>query len=166
MRVTNTHYKFHIPKYSRRSGPIRVLGASITPLGCFKLFYTEHIFWDLVDYANENAKRRKESDPDNNKGDWKMLTVDELKAYYGLVIMKDIITLDRDAHCWHQGGKHFLPYIRFGNVMSRNSLLNPFIPLLCWPNDSLSMLPTNCTKFDTFWTMCVGTFRMSMCHSG
>ena len=34
-----------------------------------------------------------------------MLTVDELKVYYGLVIMKDIIKLDRDAHYWHQGGK-------------------------------------------------------------
>ena len=92
-RVTIAH------KYSRRSGPICVLDASNTPLECCRLFYTEQIFWDLVDYANENAKRRKESDPDN----WKMLTVDELKAYYGLVIMKDIIKLDRDAHYWHQG---------------------------------------------------------------
>ena len=49
-----------------------------------------------------------------------MLMVDELKVYYGLVIMKDIIKLDRDAHYWHQGGKHFLLYTRFGNVMSRD----------------------------------------------
>ena len=110
------------PKYSRHSGPIRVLDASITPLECFKLFYTEQIFQDLVDFANENARRRKESDPDNNQGDWKMLMVDELKAYYGLVITKDIIKLDRDTHYWHQGGKHFLLYTRFGNVMSRNSV--------------------------------------------
>ena len=107
-------------KYSRCSGPVRVLDVSITPLECFNLFYTEQIFWDLVDFANENTRRRKESDPDNNKGDWKMLTVDELKVYYGLVIMKDIIELDRDAHYWHQGGKHFLLYTRFGNVMSRD----------------------------------------------
>ena len=49
-----------------------------------------------------------------------MLMVDELKAYYGLVIMKDIIKLDRDAHYWHQGGKRFLLYTRFGNVISRD----------------------------------------------
>ena len=108
------------PKYSRRSGPVRVLDASITPLEYFNLFYTAQIFRDLVDFANENARRSKESDPDNNKGDWKMLTVDELKVYYGLAIMKDIIKLDRDAHYWHQGGKHFLLYTRFGNVMSRD----------------------------------------------
>ena len=89
------------PKYSRRSGPVRVLDASITLLECSNLFYTEQIFRDLV----ENTRRRKESDTDNNKGDWKMLTVDELKVYYGLVIMKDIIKLDRDAHYWHQAGK-------------------------------------------------------------
>ena len=29
------------PKYSRRSGPVRVLDASITPLECFNLFYTD-----------------------------------------------------------------------------------------------------------------------------
>ena len=108
------------PKYSRHSGPIRVLDASITPLECFKLFYTEQIFQDLVDFANENARRRKESDPENNKGDWKMLMMDELKVYYGLVSMKDIIKLDRDAHYWHQGSKHFLLCTRFGNVMSRD----------------------------------------------
>ena len=49
-----------------------------------------------------------------------MLTVDELKSYYDLVIVKDIIKLDRDVHYWHQGGKRFLLYTRFGNVMSRD----------------------------------------------
>ena len=49
-----------------------------------------------------------------------MLMVDELKVYYGPVIMKDVIKLDRDAHCWHQGGNHFLLYNRFGNVRSRD----------------------------------------------
>ena len=86
------------PKYSRRSGPVRVLDSSITPLECFDLYYTEQIFGNLVDFANENARRRKESDPDQNKGDWNTLTVDELKVYYGLAIMKDIIKLDRDSH--------------------------------------------------------------------
>ena len=47
------------PKYSRRSGPVCVLDASITPLECFNLFYTEQFFQDLVDFANENARRRK-----------------------------------------------------------------------------------------------------------
>ena len=108
------------PNYSRHSGLVHVLDASITPSECFNLFYTEQISRDLVDFANENARRRKESDPDNNKGDRKMLMVDELKVYYGLVIMKDIIKLDRDAHCWHQGGNHFLLYNRFGNVTSRD----------------------------------------------
>ena len=32
------------PKYSRRSGPVRVVDASVTPLECFSLFYTEQIF--------------------------------------------------------------------------------------------------------------------------
>jgi len=57
---------------------------------------------------------------DNNKGDWKMLMVDELTVYYGLVIMKDIIKLDRDAHYWYQRGKHFLLFTISGNVMSRD----------------------------------------------
>ena len=123
------------PKYSRHSGPVHVLDVPITPLGCFNLFYTVQIFQDLVDFANENARWRKESDPDNNKGDWKMLEVDELKAYCSLVIMKDtIIKLDRDAHYWHQGGKRFLLYTRSGNVMSRDKIIsNPLIPLLCQP---------------------------------
>ena len=49
-----------------------------------------------------------------------MLMVDELTVYYGLVIMKDIIKLDRDAHYWYQRGKHFLLFTISGNVMSRD----------------------------------------------
>ena len=37
------------PNCSRCSGPIRVLDASITPLECLNLFYTEQIFRDLVE---------------------------------------------------------------------------------------------------------------------
>ena len=128
------------------------------PLECFKLFYTEQIFQDLVDFANENARRRKESDPDNNKGDWKILTVDELTAYYGLVIMKDIIKLDRDAHYWHQGVNTSsstldleMSWVETESFKSINT-------------STLSTLLTNCTKFSIFWTVCIRTFRMSMCH--
>ena len=121
-KLCSTSTEWHHPKYSRHSGPVHVLDASITPLECFtfNLFYAEQIFWDIVDFANENARRRNESDANNNKGDWKMLMMDELIVYYGHVIVKDIIKLDRDAHCWHQGSKHFFLYTRSGNVMRRD----------------------------------------------
>ena len=108
------------PKYSRRAGPVRVIDSSITPLECFGLYYTDKVFEDLVKYANENARQRIQREPEKNKGEWKALTVDELKVFYGLLIMKDIIKLDRDHHYWHQGGDHFLLYTRFGQVMSRD----------------------------------------------
>ena len=39
-------------------------------------------------------KKRKEQ-PDMNKGKWKALTLEKIKVNYGLLIMKDMIRLDR-----------------------------------------------------------------------
>ena len=59
----------------------------------------------LVDFANENARRRKESDPDI----WRLENVDG-GWVEGVLHMSSwrTLKLDRDAHYWHQGGKHFL----------------------------------------------------------
>ena len=105
---------------SRHSGPVRVLDTSMTSQEYFQLYYSDEVLNSLVDFANENAATKRTCEPEKNKGEWKPLTLDELKAYYGLLIMKDLMRLDRDAHYWYTGGKYFLLRSQFGGVMSRD----------------------------------------------
>ena len=49
-----------------------------------------------------------------------LITLEEIKAYYGLLIMKDILQLDRDAHYWYTGAEYILLSTKFGGVMSRD----------------------------------------------
>ena len=106
--------------FDRRSGPVRVLDTSMTTMEYFQIYYTDEVFENLVQFANDNAADKRQREPDKNKGEWKPVTLAEIKAFYGLLIMKDILRLDRDAHYWHVGAKHFLLRTQFSGVMSRD----------------------------------------------
>ena len=107
-------------EFDRQPGPVRVCDPCMKAVDYFQFFYSDTVFSELVKFANDNAELKKRTEPQKNKGEWKKLTVEEIKAYYGLLIMKDILRLDRDAHYWHTGAEHFLLSTKFGGVMSRD----------------------------------------------
>ena len=142
-------------KFERRPGPVRVLDGSGTALDYFQLFYSDTVLNKLVQFTNDNATKRRTEQPEKNKGEWKALTLEEIKIFYGLLIMKDMIRLYRDAHYWSTSDSHFLLKTQFSAVMSRVVFVFFFklggTYTLSTPAHLLIAV-TNCTRCATFST--------------
>ena len=76
-------------QYTKRPGPVRVIDGSATARELFQIFYTDVVFEKLTTLTNENA-----ADNDKNKGVWWPVTIEEMKAFYGVTIMTDLQTVD------------------------------------------------------------------------
>ena len=68
------------------------------------------MFENIFEFTNMNATRKRATDPGNNKGVWYNDTTEEIQAYYGILILMDIITCYRDELYWSQSTEY--PYIR------------------------------------------------------
>ena len=106
--------------FTQRPEPTRVLDNSMSALDYFSLFYSEELFTKIVEYTNRNAKKKRREDPQHNRGEWQPMTMEELKALYGVTLMMDIIRIDRDALYWDTGAKYFMLGTNISKVMSRN----------------------------------------------
>ncbi len=113
----------NIIEFSERSGPTRVLDGSNRAIDFFQLFYTDELMKLIVEYTNLNAARKRDSDPDNNKGAWSDVTLDEFKAFYGLSLLMGCMTFDRDEMYWSNSSKHKLIGSSFGEIMTRNRFI-------------------------------------------
>lgn len=56
---------------------------------------------------NRNVNKKIIEDVNNNKGMWNDVILEEIKVYYGVLIMMDIIKLDRDDLYW-KDEKYFM----------------------------------------------------------
>ena len=74
------------------------------------------------------------------------------KSKHGLLIMKDLMRLNRDAHYWYTGGKHFLLRTQFGGVMSHDRFFQIWRYLYLLTPVDRTMQVTNFTRSATFWT--------------
>ena len=99
---------------------MRVCDPSMKAADYFQLYYSYTVLSDLVKFANNNAEEKRRTEPEKNKRVWKNRTLEEIKVYYGLLIMRNILQLDRDAHYWHTGAEYFLLSTKFSGVMSRD----------------------------------------------
>jgi hypothetical protein len=48
------------------------------------LFYSDELFQNIVDFTNLNAQSKRAADREKHKGDWTDISLEELKAYYGI----------------------------------------------------------------------------------
>ena len=101
-------------------GPTRQHDQGMSAKDFFCLFYTDEVFRKVTLFTNRNYEIKKAKDPTKHKSVWKPLTEAELRAYYGLTVMKDILKLDRDTHYWTDDEDHPLLFTRFGRVMPRD----------------------------------------------
>ena len=92
----------------------------MSALDYFSLFYSEELFTKIVEYTNRNAEKNRREDPEHNRGERQPVTMEELKALYGVTLMVDIIRIDRDALYWDTGAKYFMLGTNISKVMSRN----------------------------------------------
>ena len=91
-------------EFNERVGPIRVFDGSATPLEYFQLFYSDVVFGKIADFTNGNARNKFDLAEGEGQGDgvgrrdirtWKAVTVVELKAYYGLLFLMEVMKFDR-----------------------------------------------------------------------
>lgn len=61
------------------------------------------------------------NDPDNNKGQWTYVSSDEIKLYYGIVLMMEIIKCDRDETYFKAPtGAHFMLGTNIPDVITKD----------------------------------------------
>ena len=109
--------------FSEKPGPVRVLDSSASVLNYFQIFYTDEIFNHVVECTNRNANKKRTEDANNNKGVWQDVTLEEIKLYYGVLIMIDIIKLDRDDHSWKEDERYFMLGTKISDIISRDRFM-------------------------------------------
>lgn len=70
--------------FTKRPGPTRVINGAANALDYFQLFYSDELFQNIVDFTNLNAQSKRAADREKHKGDWTDISLEELKAYYGI----------------------------------------------------------------------------------
>jgi len=111
-----TENQRNIHEFEERIGPVRIFDASASALNYFQYVYTEEVFTSIVNFTNLNATRKHDADP-RNKGVWTDVTVPEMKAFYGLVILMDIMKFEREELYWAYNQEICLVGSKFGEVM-------------------------------------------------
>lgn len=95
---------------------------STCALEYFQLFCSDEVFEKFVNFTNLNARTKRAADP-TQKGVWTNVTLPELKAYYGLLILMDIMKFQWDELCWNETQSAWLIGSKFGVVMSRDCFI-------------------------------------------
>lgn len=80
-----------IVEFNERTGPKRVLDPSNDAVNFFQMFYTDEVFQHIVECTNINAELKRGADLDKHKGEWTDVILDEIKAYYGILLLMDIM---------------------------------------------------------------------------
>ena len=125
------------------------------------------MFGTITRLTNETAERKRREDPENNKREWSPVTMEEIKGFYGVLIMMDIVELDRDASYWTPGGEGAeffmlgtnIPLVfsrdRFMQIRRNLSFSEPPAP---GATDKLAKM-----RYMLDSTLCGVNFRRSMC---
>ena len=92
-------------QFSERVGPTRVLDGSRTALEYFQIFYSDEVFGNIVCLMNLKALIKRAI---GNTGVWTDLTLEEIKAFYGILIIMDTMKFSRDELYWSESDKHWL----------------------------------------------------------
>ena len=98
-----------VKAFQETPGPVRVFDIAAKPLELFQLFYTGEIFRHIVQWTNDNAHRKRTADPESYKCTWTPVDVNDINTYYGVLIMCDILKLDRgELYFKASTEKHFM----------------------------------------------------------
>jgi len=120
-RWINTEVSRNVKTFEYITGPTRVFDGSASALEYFQLFYDDCLFENIARFTNLNAaSKRAVNSGAAATGKWTDVTIDELKAYYGLLLLMDVMQYDRDEHYWSHNATHWLVGSKFGDVMSRD----------------------------------------------
>lgn len=140
-RRTENERNIHL--FTERVGTVRNFDTGATALNYFQCFYTDEVFKKIVEFTNLNADRKRADV--NPKGVWSDVSVAEIKAFYGLLILMDIMKFDREELYWSDNPSFRLVGSKFGEVMPRDRFVQikrylHFSDDRCNPGDKLHKL--------------------------
>lgn len=102
------------------TGPTRILDGSRKAVDFYQIFYSDELFEKILEFTNLNAKRKREADPNSHRGVWYDVTLDEIKAFYGISLLTEVMKFDREELYWSNNDEYWLIGSKFGEVMPRN----------------------------------------------
>ena len=128
-RVDKRLQRINFEDTAPQPGPRHGLDATATELDYFQLFFSEAYFQNICDYTDKNATRKRQEDPDHNKGKWDKPSKEEMKAFLALKIALNvqvvvpredrIFMTDRNYWVFHLPGVRKLFTRDRYNVLSR-----------------------------------------------
>lgn len=115
----------------------------------FELFFDHHVWNLLLTMTNLNAQRKRAAGTDG--GAWKDVTLEELKAFFGLNIAMGIVKLPEAKMYWQQKWLTNVP--AFGQVMPRNR----FFQILRYlhVSDDAAIVPLPTAESVQFTSFCI-----------
>ena len=95
----------------------------MSALDFFTKYFDDEVFALLVDMTNKYARQQRADDPERNKMKWDDVTVEEMRAYFGMCIIMGIIRLPSLNMYWTtdnlfvlQGLANVMPRDRFKQI--------------------------------------------------
>ena len=112
----------HLRNFVERSGPQKRYNHTATAQTFFEEFFTGEIWQLLMEMTNLNATKKRSEEPQKHKGNWKNVTLEEMKVFISLVISMEIIKLPQISMYWQK--KHwFFDIPSFNKVMPRDRFI-------------------------------------------
>ncbi|XP_061184352.1 piggyBac transposable element-derived protein 4-like [Saccostrea echinata] len=84
------------------------------------MFYSQELFEKIVEYTNLSAATKRTADPEYHNGSWTDVTVEEMKAYYGILLLMEVMTFERDELYWYNNEKYWVIGSKIGEIMTRD----------------------------------------------
>ena len=103
------------------------LPCNATPLEYFQLFLTAHVLQHILQTTNDYAAARLSAIPPRRRSifrNWRIITMAELKAFLGILIMMGIVQISNIKDYWSSHVALNLPFFR--SIMSRDRFIHIF----------------------------------------
>ena len=109
-----------VPEFTQPVGPTRTMPPNSSVLDYFLLLFTTELLQIIVDNTNAYAAE-VDLDREEMRGDFPPTSIDEMKAFLGVVILMGIVKLPKIALYWSTDTRFYQPSI--AKVFSRDRFL-------------------------------------------
>jgi len=96
-------------------GPDRQAMDAETPLDCLQLFFKDEILTSIIEQTNLYNQQQNNG---NDNAKWKDITIEELKAFLGILLAMGLVELPKSHDYWARNTLISVPW--FGSVMPRD----------------------------------------------
>ena len=97
-----------------------MINGAANALGLLSVILFRRTISEHCGFTNLNAQSKRAADREKHKGDWTDISLEELKAYHGILFMMDVMQFERDELYWYSSHKYWVPSSKIGEIMARD----------------------------------------------